>query len=100
VGSLTEIMTELADRGLWKHVHDYAGCYNYRQRKDGTKLSLHSWGAAIDLNAVRYPLGEPPDPTDPFVTEVVPVFTRHGWNWGGAWSKPKDPQHCQATTGA
>lgn len=98
--SLVEILTELADTDLWRYVTDYAGCYNYRLRRGSNRLSLHAWGAAIDLNAERYPLNCPPDKTDPFIAQVLPVFKKHGWNSGADWSKPIDAQHCQATTGA
>jgi hypothetical protein len=97
--SLVDVFTELITADAWRYVRDYAGMYCYRLRRGGSSLSMHSWGAAIDFNAERYPLGCPPDRTDPFVTEVVPVFERHGWVWGGRWSRP-DAMHFQATTGA
>lgn len=39
-------------------VHDlgldrYSGCYNYRKMRGGSRLSMHSWGTAIDLDAAH-----------------------------------------------
>lgn len=39
-------------------VHDlgldqYSGCYNYRKMRGGSRLSMHSWGTAIDLDAAN-----------------------------------------------
>jgi len=99
VDSLDEVFRDLARSDAWKHVRDYAGCYAYRTMRGGSRLSLHSWAAALDLNARDYPLGRTADQADPFVREVVPVFESHGWTWGGRWSRP-DAQHFQATVGA
>lgn len=88
--------TELFTRDAWRHIEDFAGCYRFRLIRGGTQPSLHSWAAALDFNAARYPLGTEPDPKDPFVREVVPVFKERGWVWGGDFSRP-DPMHFQAT---
>lgn len=94
--ALDGVLSELADSGAWRHVLDCAGAYCYRLQRGGISRSLHCWGAAIDFNALRYPLGTLPDFEDPFVRIVVPTFERHGWLWGGRWTRP-DVQHLQAT---
>ena len=79
------------------------GCYNYRPRRNGSGLSMHAWGAAIDfdpdhngLRAVR------PDAITPEVCAIpkaiVEIFKAEGWSWGGDWDAPYDPMHFEATT--
>jgi len=34
-------------------INIFGGCYNYRKMRGGDKLSMHSWGLAIDLNPVE-----------------------------------------------
>jgi hypothetical protein len=94
--SLVDVFTELSDRNLWRHVQDFEGCYAYRAIRGSDEISFHSWGIALDLNSRRYPLGSLPDPTDPWVTQVVPVFRSHGWAWGGDYKGRKDPMHVEA----
>jgi hypothetical protein len=31
----------------------FGGCYNYRLKRGGTTLSMHSWGAAFDFDPIR-----------------------------------------------
>lgn len=99
VDSLTEIISEAASTGAWKHVRNFAGCYAYRLTRGGLRLSLHSWAAALDFNAGHgpglYQLGDEPDPSDPFVRDFVPIFQRHGWAWGGDWTR-RDVMHVEA----
>lgn len=97
--SLTRIFDQLTRRNAWRYVSDCAGAYAFRLMRGGTRLSLHSWAAAIDLNADSYPLGSRPSPNDEFVRHVVPVFEAEGWQWGGRWTRP-DAMHFQATKGA
>lgn len=39
----------------WR-MHLYAGAYNFRLMRRGTKLSMHSWGCAVDFDSARNPL--------------------------------------------
>ncbi len=60
-------------------------------------LSIHAWGAAIDVNWDRNGVGAnaphdlPPD--------FVQAFTERGWDWGGGWRSSKDWMHFQYATG-
>jgi hypothetical protein len=73
-------------------MHFYGGAHMFRpMRGRGHVLSIHSWGAAIDLDPEGNPFGGkvtmPP--------AVVSIFAAEGWVWGGPWSKP-DGMHFQA----
>jgi hypothetical protein len=63
------------------------GCYNPRFNRGadpGYSLSRHSWGIAIDFNPSTNQYGA--EPTMP--AEVVEIFRRWGFSWGGSWSVP------------
>jgi hypothetical protein len=74
----------------------YAGCYNDRNMRGGSRKSLHAWGAAIDLMAGSNGNNTvwPTDASMPL--EVMEYFADEGWLSGGAyWSR--DSMHFQAT---
>lgn len=81
-------------------IHDagldrYDGCYNFRNVRGSSHLSMHSYGAAIDLDAEHNPL-ESTNGKMPLA--VVAIFTSEGWRWGGNYSGRKDPMHYEACT--
>jgi hypothetical protein len=54
---------------------------------------MHAWGAAIDINPARSQYwhwrrsgGEPPDYVNTVPADIVAVFERHGFIWGGRWA--------------
>jgi len=68
--------------------------YAYRMvRGDQTKLSCHSSGTAIDLNATKHPLGK----VGTFPLEKVPMIQalarKYGLKWGGDFKSRKDDMH-------
>lgn len=77
-------------------LHLWGGAYMFRLKRGGSTLSIHSWGAAVDINPTvnwygrRYGehLGMMPQ-------KVVRIFADEGWTWGGLWRKP-DAMHFQA----
>jgi len=73
----------------------FGGVVMYRLMRGGASLSIHSYGAAIDLDPARNSLG---DSTPRFAQfpEVLAAFAAEGWQWGGRWSRP-DGMHFQAT---
>ena len=93
--SLRAVFSELAESGAWRHLTDCAGTYAFRLVRGGRHLSLHAFGAAIDLNAEALPLGHEADPASGYVREVVPIFESHGWAWGGHFAR-QDPMHWEA----
>jgi len=68
--------------------------YAYRMvRGNPTKLSCHSSGSAIDLNATRHALGK----VGTFPAEKVPMIRalakKYGLKWGGDYINRKDEMH-------
>ena len=77
-------------------MHLYGGCYNFRLMRGGSSLSIHSWGAAIDLDPERNGLGVTYNPAKGMMPQaVIDAFAAEGWVWGGKWSRP-DGMHFQA----
>jgi len=87
-GALAEVealgLAEHLDRGDFQLA---GGCWNARFNRGGDpgfSLSRHSWGTAIDFNPSTNRYGD--EPTLPL--EVVEVFRRWGFSWGGTWTVP------------
>lgn len=72
----------------------YAGGYNFRQMRGSTKLSMHSWGCAIDFDSDRNSFGDP-KPNFGTIPIILEAFASEGWIWGGVWDTP-DGMHWQA----
>ena len=102
-------------------------CFNFRPIIGSTKLSLHGYGLAIDINPIQNPFIEfpenetkksiaiysPPEgrqytnrlqsrPGKPFrpgmAEQVIDIFKKNGFTvWGGDWDIPIDYQHFQVT---
>lgn len=87
-------MRELKRKGLASAVtrSNYAGCFNPRfiSAYSGSgvgpvdRLSRHSWGIALDINARSNPFGRPPRQNRRFVR----IMRKWGFTWGGRWSLP------------
>ncbi len=58
-------------------------------------LSNHAYGTAFDINAAQNGLGVEPAAIGKrgCVRELVPLANRHGFFWGGHFSKRKDGMH-------
>lgn len=81
--------------------------FNYRMKTGKTELSNHSYGTAIDINPMQNPFisisgnhipkGSSYNPTNMGTItaegEVVQLFKKNGWRWGGDWKDPIDYQH-------
>lgn len=80
-------------------MHLYGGCYNFRLIKNSNQLSTHSWGASIDIDPVKNPLGVPYDETAGMMPRaVIKIFEAEGWKWGGRFRRRPDCMHFQAAT--
>ena len=64
------------------------GTYNCRTVADTGEPSMHSWGAAIDINAAYadYWLWARAASASTLPAEIIDIFERHGFIWGGKWS--------------
>ena len=90
-------------------------CFNFRRIAGSTKLSKHSQGLAIDINPLYNPyvkrqangtlIVQPANATCyadrrkaiPYKIErddlCYLLFIKHGFKWGGAWTRQQDYQH-------
>ena len=72
-----------------RYLYPLGGTYNCRRIAGSAQTSMHSWGAAIDLNTAysdywRWsPSGAYRNRMPP---EIVAIFERHGFIWGGRWA--------------
>jgi len=67
-----------------------AGTYNCRTVADTGLPSMHAYGAAIDINTAYadswfWHRGQVPVWHNRIPAEVVSIFERHGFIWGGRW---------------
>jgi hypothetical protein len=75
VGVFEAAFDELGRRGLEGAIKTWDGVFAFRAMRGDTHLSVHTFGAAIDLNAATIPLGGPGD-MDP---GAVAVFRHFGF---------------------
>jgi hypothetical protein len=87
---LAEISEELdaLPAALKHYLRPPAGTYSCRTVADTGEPSMHAWGAAIDINAAHadYWLWGRSAPVKTIPAEIVEIFERHGFIWGGKWS--------------
>ena len=82
----------------------FGGVVMYRLMRDGNNLSIHSYGAAIDLDPSRNGLYDRMPRFAEFPA-VLAAFKAEGWRWGGDWNRNgtsaddrrADGMHWQAT---
>ena len=82
----------------------FGGVVQYRLMRGGNSLSIHSYGAAIDLDPAQNNMY---DKTPRFAQfpKVLAAFKAEGWKWGGDWDgdgsssdeRQCDGMHWQAT---
>lgn len=67
----------------------------FRNMEGSSKLSHHSYGAAIDLNVSANGFCTHGDKDSKFYNneKVVAIWKKHGFYWGGDWSDRTDPMH-------
>jgi hypothetical protein len=57
------------------------GTFCYRVQRGGSRLSVHSWGCAIDLDPAHNPF---PSTHGPMDLKFVEILNRHGFWWRGS----------------
>jgi hypothetical protein len=89
---LSAALGEIQEAGLASEIRpgEYAGCYvpRFIDRDPRRGLSMHAFGLAVDFNTSTNALGTRGD----MHPDVVAIFQKWGFTWGGAWSRP-DPMH-------
>lgn len=74
--------------------------YNWRSMASGKNRSHHSYGCVVDLNWSSNPMigvteGKYQPGVDPYsvTPEVVAIWKKHDFFWGGDWKSSKDYMH-------
>lgn len=99
--SLTRVLQNLGaefldDKDVMDEASNYDGAYNFRNKRNSSSLSLHAWGAAIDLDAAENGLHDNWPVHGDMNWEIIKAFAREGWvSAAGEWNS--DPMHFQAT---
>lgn len=95
VEQLRRAWADVAAAGLVDRVLSWDGSFVPRRMRGSANLSRHSWGIAFDINAAQNGLGVTPPAvgTKGSVRELVPIFERHGFCWGGRWQTRPDGMH-------
>lgn len=109
IESILPIRFDLPENGTTMDTLNNSMCFHYRPISTfkTTKLSVHSYGRAIDINPYQNPAilrsgrvipeGADFDPkvkgTIDHDSPVVKIFDRYGWDWGGRWRSLKDYMH-------
>ena len=94
--SLVEILAEIdASPSAWI-LDQYAGCFNFRPMRGGSRYSKHAWGIAVDFAPATNGLRTHWPRAASMPIEAMEAFARHGWLSAGAfWSR--DAMHFEAT---
>lgn len=76
---------------LQPYFEKLGGSFNWRPIAGTNRLSAHSFGIAVDLNPAkarywRWDQDRSSYRPDGFPFQIVDVFERHGFIWGGKWS--------------
>jgi hypothetical protein len=81
------------------HLEEFSGSYNFRMNVNSpSRLSLHAYGAAIDLAAAENPNGVTWRDNGRMLPRwAIDAFLAEGWCWGGDFSGTPDAMHFQAT---
>lgn len=76
---------------LKSFVNNPAGVTNWRKISNTNRLSSHSFGIAIDINVKNsdywqwYKKDKEPKYRNKIPLEIVRIFEKHGFIWGGRW---------------
>lgn len=87
---------ELQQRGLHKEIKTFDGAFDIRHvRGSNTALSVHAWGAAIDMNAKDNQIGT----SGTWSCSFLEIMLLNGVFCGQNWVGRKDPMHFAMVNG-
>ena len=90
---------ETQDTIVKARMHLYGGCYCFRPSRGSNRLSVHAYGATVDLDPEANPMGKPYDPAAGMMPQpVIDIFKKEGWTWGGDFKNRPDCMHFQAAS--
>jgi len=86
--SLKRILTEIGnlysnEKEIIEEAEDYGGIFNFRHKRGGTTYSVHSWGAAIDLDADDNSFKDTWPLKADMPLEICEAFAKEGWTSAG-----------------
>src|SRR5262249_19633887 len=87
---------EVEQRGMMDLVLTFDGAFSSRLIRDSaTKPSNHAFGTAFDINGIFNGFGSIPPAAGRrgSVRELVPIFEKHGFLWGGTFTHKPDGMH-------
>lgn len=101
--SVQRLFAALKGAGFTSEQLIFGGDYNFRAKRGSSRLSMHTFGAAIDLNPEQFPLERHGDVDNEQDPKLIEIFEAYGWNYGGLSypgdSFTRDPMHFQFATG-
>ena len=93
---LINAFSDLTLNGRFEEVKSAEDCFDIRLiRGSNSVLSVHSWGAAIDMNIIENPLGSAGSWSNEFVATMIKNEIFCGQTWEGR----KDPMHFAMVNG-
>jgi hypothetical protein len=93
---LDSALSILEESGLHEEITSCSCCYEIRPvRGGGAVLSVHSWGAAIDLNIDENPIGSAGNWSGDFIEIMKSSHIYCGQTWEGR----KEPMHFAMVNG-
>lgn len=86
--SLTRILNQIgnlysANKDIIEEAEDYGGIFNFRHKRGGTTYSVHSWGAAIDIDADDNSFKNTWPLMADMPLEICEAFAKEGWTSAG-----------------
>lgn len=96
------VLERLISMQVYKEIKTFDGMFNIRYiRGSKNKLSIHSWGLAVDFNATHNPLGFTKEAAkakglNPFTTLFDEIWRDTGWTCGIDFSRA-DGMHFEYT---
>lgn len=100
--TLNAWFTAMAQSSLIHEIKTWDGCFNIRQKRGSSSLSIHAFGMAVDFNAAHNPLGLTREqciakgltPFSPMFIDLARKFV----NCGADWVKRPDLMHYEVKT--